>query len=142
MTLQETESIIRFILSSYNTFNLSQEKVADMIKLWQHEFSATPREIVIKGLRKAMAKSPAWIPPIPLVRDSMNEEPDPRDAMIPKEKSAMQEYKDKHCGKTKEEWSLMLQWEQSDEGKSKIASYHERLVKLIKGGQNNGSQHV
>lgn len=126
MTRQETESLLRYMLSMYPNTKISEQQFQNMVVIWTSEFKNETPKAVTDAFRAARVEYPDWMPTLPKIQHTLNAQ-----AARVCAKSPEQEFKDSHCGKTQEEWKRMIDWEQSADGASKIKSYKEQFIKLI-----------
>lgn len=125
MTKSETELLLRYIIAMYPHEKWNDQKYRDTLNIWSSEFSDVPRELVAKAFNAAKEESPTWMPTVGEVRSALR-------LIMPHEKSEDQEFRDRHCGKSKEEFEQMTTWEKSSAGQQAISSYKERLAEIIR----------
>lgn len=128
MTIDETELLIRYMLTLYPNKKVNEQEFRELVNNWHNEFKNEPREIVVAGFKDARAEDPRFMPSVPMILNSIQ-------AVRAKfrVKSKEQEFRDSHCGKSETEWSEMVAWENSTDGSCKLALYKERLNKLFGG---------
>lgn len=126
MTRQETESLLRYMMCMYPNVKMSEQQFNSLVTIWAAEFENDSCDSVGAGLRIARLESPKWMPNLPEIRNAMRS----ISARIC-QKSEEQEFKDSHCGRTKQEWESFEKWEQSEERNEKIDSYRNRLSKVF-----------
>lgn len=126
MTRQETESLIRYMMCMYPNVKMSEQQFNSLVTIWAAEFENDSCDSVGAGLRIARLESPKWMPNLPEIRNAMRS----ISARICR-KSDDQEFKDSHCGRTRQEWESLEKWEQSEEHNEKIDSYRNRLSKVF-----------
>lgn len=128
MTLEETELLIRYMLTLYPSKKLSEAEFKTYVQNWHNEFKNESRDIVVAGFKDARVEDPRFIPTVPMIQNAIQ---DIRSKI--RVKSKEQEFRDSHCGKSEAEWNSMVEWEQSQDGSKKLATYKDRLSKLFGG---------
>lgn len=126
MTRKETESMLRYILSMYPNVKMTEQQFAYSVNVWSEEFKSDSCESVAAAFRLARAESPNWIPSVPKIQNAIRQ----IEATV-KVKSKEQEFKDSHCGYSKDEWDAIIEWENSQEGAAKLVEYRKRLNEII-----------
>lgn len=128
MTKDDASIVLRYALSNYPNAKMNDETFSQSVATWQREFNDKSKEIVIAGFKQARIESPDFLPSIPKIQAAIR-----MIEMRAKQKSPEDEFRDSHCGKSKEEWQQMKEWESSREGSEKIRQYKQRLFELIGG---------
>lgn len=134
MNKQETESLLRYMMSMYPNVRMTDQQFAFNVQMWAKEFENDSCETVGAAFRIARSESPDWMPSIPKIQNAMRAIADEKESTLrlnPKLKE--QEFMDSHCGKTESEWKALREWEESSEGRKKIDSYKLRLSRLLGG---------
>lgn len=128
MTKSETETLLRYIIGLYPNVKMTEQEFNDSVNIWYNEFKNDPCKNVMRAFRAARIASPDWMPSVPKIQSALKSF-----SSIIKEKSPEQEFMDRHCGKTKDEWEEMTRWEKSSDGKEAIKSYRNRISELLGG---------
>jgi hypothetical protein len=126
MTKDESVMLLHYALDNYPGVKMNDETFNQTVDTWQREFNDKTKEIVIYGFQQARIESPDFLPSIPKIQAAIR-----MIEMRAKQKSPEDEFRDSHCGKSKEEWQQMKEWESSREGAEKIRQYKQRLSKLF-----------
>jgi hypothetical protein len=126
MTKDESVMLLHYALDNYPGVKMNDETFNQTVDTWQREFNDKTKEIVISGFQQARIESPDFLPSIPKIQAAIR-----MIEMRAKQKSPEDEFRDSHCGKSKEEWQQMKEWESSREGAEKIRQYKQRLSKLF-----------
>lgn len=124
MTIEETEAFLRWATSLYPNVKWTTEQFAFNVKSWHKEFEKQPKAIVWRAFGIAQEKNPDWMPTTPRIKKAI-------ESITPRSKTPEQEFKDSHCGKTREEWDKLCAWEKSKEGAQRIRSYKEQFNQLF-----------
>jgi hypothetical protein len=125
MTRKETESMLRYMLSMYPNVKMTEQQLAYSVNVWAEEFKSDSCESVAAAFRLARAESPDWMPTVPKIQNAIRQI-----ASTVRVKSKEQEFKDSHCGYSKEEWDKIIAWENSPEGAAKLVEYRKRLNEI------------
>lgn len=126
MTKDESVTILRYALNNYPGVKMNDETFSQTAATWYREFNDKTKEIVIAGFQQARIESPDFLPSIPKIQAAIR-----MIEMRAKQKSPEDEFRDSHCGKSKEEWQQMKEWESSREGAEKIRQYKRRLLEIF-----------
>ena len=126
MTSDDASMVLRYALSNYPNVKMNDEMFSQSVATWQREFNDKSKEIVIAGFRQARIESPDFLPSIPKIHAAIRT----IEARI-KQKDPEVEFRDSHCGKSKEEWQRLKDWESSREGSEKIRQYKRRLLEIF-----------
>lgn len=126
MTKEDSAIILRYAMSIYPSLRMTEDELQQAAIIWSKEFANNTKEQVIEAFKIARENSPKWMPPIPLIQDAITSI-----NMRLKTKNPQEEFKDKHCGKSEAEWSAYKKWEQSPEGKERIAQYKLKLAQIL-----------
>lgn len=126
MTKNEAIMIINYALAIYPNVKMTEEQVNNNALIWESELHDKSCEIVSAAFKLARIESPTFMPTVPEIQQAIR-----YIEMKARFKSDEQEFMDSHCGKTREEWKQMKDWEASAEGKEKIESYKLKLKQLF-----------
>ena len=126
MTKDDASMVLRYALSNYPNARMDDEMFSQSVVIWQREFNDKSKEMVIAGFKQARIESPDFLPSIPKIQAAVR-----MIEMRARQKSPEDEFRDSHCGKTKEEWQQLENWESSIEGAEKILQYKRRLFELF-----------
>lgn len=126
MTQSEIFDLLKFASSIYPAQKMDESEMTRVSNIWHSMLEPYSSEKVMEAFKYAMMESTKYIPSLPEILKSIDEV-----AMIPKPKSPEQQFRDTHCGRDPEEWERVEAWRNSEEGKKKIAWYHEQFQKLF-----------
>ena len=126
MTKDESVMLLHYALDNYPGVKMNDETFNQTVDTWQREFNDKTKEIVIAGFKQARIESPDFLPSIPKIQAAIK-----MIEMRAKQKSPEDEFRDSHCGKSKEEWQQMKEWESSREGAEKILQYKRHLLDIF-----------
>lgn len=126
MTKDDASMVLRYALSNYPNTKMNDETFSQSVVIWQREFCDKSKEMVIAGFKQARIESPDFLPSIPKIQSAIR-----MLEMRAKQKSPEDEFRDSHCGKSKEEWQQMKEWESSREGSEKILQYKRHLLDIF-----------
>lgn len=126
MTKDDASMVLRYALSNYPNTKMNDEVFSQSVLIWQREFNDESKEMVIAGFKLARIESPDFLPSIPKIQAAVRM----IEARI-KQKDPEVEFRDSHCGKTKEEWQQLENWESSREGSEKILQYKKHLLDIF-----------
>lgn len=128
MTIDETESLLRYIITMYPNVRKTEREFRDCVDVWFAEFKDETRDTVLQAFKAARTGKPEWMPTVPMIQCAISEI---KSRICVKSKE--QEFRDSHCGKSKEEWDRMVAWEKSPDGNRTISLYKEKLSKIFGG---------
>lgn len=126
MTRDEARKFIEYANTIYPSARMTDEQIIKTSSMWFMEFQSVPLEKVSEAFHMAQIESPNWLPSIPMVNNQLM-----RISSSTRQKSDEQEFRDSHCGKSRQEWEAMTSWEQSEEGKRMIDSFRQKINALI-----------
>lgn len=126
MTQSEIFDLLKFASSIYPAQKMDESEMTRVSNTWHSMLEPYSSEKVMEAFKYAMMESTKYIPSLPEILKAIDEV-----AMIPKLKSPEQQFRDTHCGRDPEEWERVEAWRNSEEGKKKIAWYHEQFQKLF-----------
>lgn len=126
MTQSEIFDLLKFASSIYPAQKMDESEMTCVSNIWHSMLEPYSSEKVVEAFKYAMMENTRYFPSLPEILKAIDEV-----AMIPKPKSPEQEFRDTHCGKDPEEWERDEAWRNSEEGKKKIAWYHEQFDKLF-----------
>lgn len=126
MTKDDASMVLRYALSNYPNTKMNDETFSQSVVIWQREFNDKTKEMVLAGFKQARIESPDFLPSIPKIQAAIRT----IETRI-KQKDPEIEFRDSHCGKTKEEWQQMKEWESSREGSEKILQYKRHLLDIF-----------
>jgi hypothetical protein len=124
--MDESVMLLHYALDNYPGVKMNDETFFQTAETWQHEFNDKTKEMVIAGFQQARLGSPEYLPSIPKILAAIR-----MIEMRTKQKSPEDEFRDSHCGKSREEWQQMTEWESSREGSEKIRQYKRRLLEIF-----------
>ena len=135
MNLSDATSLIRYAMMVYPSLRLTEQQIACTANVWCSEFADEPREIVQQAFKLARQESPDWLPSIPRVQLAVS-----TIKSVLKKKTSEQEFRDSHCGKSENEWRACLDWQESDDGRSKIEQFKQRLKQIVNGNHETSKE--
>lgn len=128
MTKEEVERMLRYLMKLYPNVKMTEQHFKSTIQLWAYEFKDEKIENIREALKIATTESPDWMPSVPKIKNALG-----LISARVSSKTKEQEFKDMHCGKSEEEWSELVSWEDSENGKEYISSLKEKIGKIIGG---------
>lgn len=135
MTKEESETIIRYAMMIYPSLRLTEQQISNSASVWSCEFESETKDTVIQAFKLARSESPDWPPSIPRVQLALS-----TIKSVLKKKTSEQEFRDSHCGKSENEWRAYLDWQESDDGRSKIEQFKQRLRQIVNGNHETSKE--
>lgn len=124
MTRQDAKALLSYATALYPGLWMTSQQADVFCGVWASEFSEYSAESVIEAFKSASRLSPDRFPSAPKVHEVL--ESSGMATMNPE-----QEYRNMHGGKSKTEWEAMVKWQESAEGKAKLAEFRERVNRIF-----------
>lgn len=124
MTRNETMALITFGLSMYPATFVTRELIANMVDVWDSELRDVTASDAMEAFRMTARVMPNGFPSLPKIMETLA-------SIRANRRDPEKEFRDSHGGKSREEWEAMISWENSEEGKRKLAWYHERIREIF-----------
>lgn len=124
MTRQDARALLSYAVALYPGSWMTGQQVDVFCGVWAAEFADYDAEDVIAAFKTASRLSPDRFPSAPKVHEVL--ESSRMNVPTPE-----QEFRNLHCGKSREEWESMKRWQESEEGQRRLAEYRDRVKKLF-----------
>lgn len=124
MTRQDAKALLSYAMALYPGQWMTSQQADVFCGIWAAEFSDYDAEDVIKAFKTASRLSPDRFPSAPKVHEVLESS----QMSIP---NPEQDFRNAHGGKSKAEWDAAMRWQESPEGKQKMAEYRERMNRIF-----------
>lgn len=124
MTRSETMALITLGLSMYPATYVTKELVANMVEVWNNELREVTASDATEAFRATARVTPNGFPSLPKVMETLA-------SIRANRRDPEKEFRDAHGGKSREEWQAMLDAENSEEGKKKMAERRRQVEELF-----------
>lgn len=124
MNRKEAQALVTMGMAMYPATYAPPSQLEYMISIWADGLKDVPASDAIEAFRATAKCTPDRFPSLPKVQETL-------DAMMRNRPDPEREFRDMHGGKSREEWERQAAWENSEEGKAKLAEYKRRLREII-----------
>lgn len=124
MNRGETQALISMGMAMYPAMYATPAQIAGIIEVWMEAMKEVSASDARAAFTATSRCSPDRFPSLPKVLETL-------DAMRRNRPDPEKEFRDTHGGKSREEWERLSAWENSEEGKAKLAEYKRRIREIF-----------